>query len=258
MNHTVFGKLKVQFYDEKSDMGHAMAQAVTKCILELLQKKDTINMVFAAAPSQLQFLRTLALDEKIPWQKINAFHMDEYVGLDPEDSRSFANFLNNNIFDKLPFKNAYLLNGKNSSLELECKRYAELLHENPPDIICMGIGENAHIAFNDPHVANFNDPQKVKIVDLDVACKKQQVNDGCFSTVSEVPNYAITLTIPTLMSATHIFCIVPGASKAEAVYHTLFSSISEDYPASCLRLHPDAFLFLDGESSNLVTEAMKK
>jgi len=249
---TQYGKLKVQFHQNKSDAGKMMAELVVKRIIKLLKKKKSINIVFAAAPSQLDFIESLLIYKEIEWNRIKAFHMDEYVGLDKEDSRSFSNFLSQNLFDKVPFKEVNLINGKNISSINECLNYAALLQENPSDIICMGIGENAHLAFNDPHVANFKDIEIVKVVDLDSDCRKQQVNDGCFATINDVPKFAMTLTIPYLMKAPHIFCVVPGKTKAMAVYHTLFSPISEKYPATCLREHQDATLFLDNESSILI------
>ncbi|MBD0777380.1 glucosamine-6-phosphate deaminase [Maribacter sp. ANRC-HE7] len=252
IKETVYGKLKVQFHQDKRDAGRMMAQLVALRIIKLLDNKETINMIFAAAPSQLEFLDSLLLHDEIPWERINAFHMDEYVGLDKKDASSFSSFLSQHIFDRVPFKKVHLINGKNASPKMECDIYSYLLHKNPPDIVCMGIGENAHIAFNDPHVADFKDSETVKVVDLDNDCRNQQVNDGCFTSINDVPKFALTLTIPCLMKAPHIFCIVPGKTKAKAIYHTLLSPIGEKYPATCLREHMDATLFLDQESSSLI------
>jgi glucosamine-6-phosphate deaminase len=142
--------------------------------------------------------------------------------------------------------------------QAECERYAALLREHPVDITCMGIGENTHLAFNDPHVAEFNDPRLVKIVDLDEACKQQQVNEGCFDHISQVPVYAFTLTIPALLEADQIFCMVPGAAKAQAVYHTLKSEVTEQYPSTILRKHAGAYLFLEKESAAKIIEEAKQ
>jgi glucosamine-6-phosphate deaminase len=139
-----------------------------------------------------------------------------------------------------------------TDLEGECRRYGELLMRYPVDVVFMGIGENTHIAFNDPHVARFDDPRIVKVVDLDEACRQQQVNDGCFKTLGDVPRNALTLTIPALMKADHIFCMVPGKTKAQAVYHTLNSEISERFPSTILRTHPSAILFIDKDSASLL------
>ncbi len=148
----------------------------------------------------------------------------------------------------------YYLQGYAKDTASECKRYADLLEQYPVDITCMGIGENAHLAFNDPHVANFNDPVLVKVVDLDEACRQQQVNEGCFPSVQDIPAYALTLTIPALMNAAYIFCMVPGSTKANAVYHTLNDDIKELYPSTILRKHSNALLFLDKDSAVRVLE----
>jgi glucosamine-6-phosphate deaminase len=148
----------------------------------------------------------------------------------------------------------HYLGGNAPDLAAECDRYAALLREYPTDIVFMGIGENTHIAFNDPHVADFNDPYLVKVVDLDQACRQQQVNDGCFAAIDQVPTHALTLTVPALMQAREVFCVVPGPNKAQAVYHTLRGPIVDTYPSTALRRHPRAILFLDSQSAGLVLE----
>jgi glucosamine-6-phosphate deaminase len=174
--------------------------------------------------------------------------MDEYIGLG-DAPQQFGIWLKEKIFDKLPFRKVFFLNGNAEDIPAECKRYTALLKEHPLDINFMGIGENAHLAFNDPHVADFNDPYFVKVVDLDTACKQQQVNEDCFGDISEVPSYALTLTVPALLKAKYIFCMVPGHLKALAVYHTIMSGISEKYPSTILRTHADAYLFLEKKSA---------
>jgi glucosamine-6-phosphate deaminase len=243
--------LKTVILENREKLGETAAKAAANCIQQLLQTKDYINLIFAAAPSQNEFLAHL-LKLPVAWTRINAFHMDEYVGLPEDAPQGFGNFLRRNIFDKVHFKSVHFINGQAVSAQEECVRYAKLLQQFPPDMVLMGIGENTHIAFNDPHVANFKDEEAVKVVDLDIACRQQQVNDGCFTTLAEVPLYAITLTVPVLMSAPHIFCMVPGENKAQAVLHTLKSEISEKYPSTILRNHPNASLFLDENSAKLV------
>jgi glucosamine-6-phosphate deaminase len=243
--------LKTQILENREKLGEVAAKEVADCIHKLLQTEEFINLIFAAAPSQNEFLSNL-LNLPIAWNRINAFHMDEYVGL-PEDAlQGFGNFLKRNIFDKAPFKSVNLINGNSSFVQRECERYTKLLQEFQPHMVLMGIGENTHIAFNDPHVANFNDTEAVKVVDLDTACRQQQVNDGCFENLNEVPLYALTLTIPTLMSAPHIFCMVPGEKKSQAVLHTLKAEITEKYPSTILRNHPNVSLFLDKDSAKLI------
>ena len=229
-------------------MGEAAAAMAADRIRLLLQEKETLNIVFAAAPSQQEFLESLAADAGIPWERINAFHMDEYIGLEATAPQGFGNFLKERIFSKAPFRSVHYLNGNAPDMQQECERYAALLRQGV-DIVNMGIGENTHIAFNDPHVADFADPQLVKVVDLDYACRQQQVNDGCFETFAQVPTHALTLTVPALMQASYVFCMVPGPNKAAAVKHTLFDGISEKYPSTVLRRHPRAVLFVDKDSA---------
>lgn len=242
-------ELLVKVYNTRDEMGRASAYDVSSKISELLRIKDVINIVFAAAPSQNEFLAYLN-NEDLEWDRINAFHMDEYIGLPSDAPQLFANFLRERLFSQKPFKNVFYINGNTTNPEKECERLIKLLEENPLDITCMGIGENGHIAFNDPHVADFNDPKKVKIVDLDERCRQQQVNDGCFKTLEEVPRYAITMTIPTLISSPYIFCIVPAKQKAEAVRNTLLGPIDESCPASILRRRKNAILYLDLDSAS--------
>jgi len=242
-------KLKVKIYNTRVEMGVKAAQDAANGITALLQKQDAVNMIFAAAPSQNEFLAALSVIEGIDWTRINAFHMDEYIGLDENASQLFGRFLRDRIFDKVPFKNIFYINGNTENPSGECNRYGMLLNEYPADIVCMGIGENAHIAFNDPHIANFNDPLPVKIVELSEASRYQQVHDKCFAKIEDVPSAAITLTIPTLMSAALVYCIVPGNTKSRAVYHTLQSQIEEQYPSTILRRHGNATLYLDKDSA---------
>jgi glucosamine-6-phosphate deaminase len=244
--------LKVKIFHRREKMGEEVAHDVSDTIQKLLRHKDEINMIFAAAPSQNDFIKELIADKFIKWQKINAFHMDEYIGLNEEAPQGFGNFLKNRIFGKVPFKSVHYINGQAEDLSDECNRYAGLLQKYPVDIVCLGIGENGHIAFNDPPVADFQDQEYVKVVTLEQACRQQQVNDGCFATLNEVPAKAFTLTIPSLMKANYMFCIVPTKLKAEAVYRTLNDEISEKCPATILRTKRDAILYLDKDSASLL------
>jgi len=239
-------------YPTRAVMGEEAGKQVEKKIIELLSHKEQIRMVFAAAPSQNEFLEYLAGSKLIQWEKIVAFHMDEYIGLSPDSPFSFAYFLNEKLFGKVPFKEVHLLNGMNQA-DKEVERYAGLLNQSPIDIICLGIGENGHIAFNDPDMADFKDPETVKIVTLDKQCRQQQVNEGCFPELNDVPKMAITLTIPTLMSGNYLFCIVPGKSKRKALNEALFGPIASTCPASILRTHRSCRFFLDTASYKEVT-----
>lgn len=205
--------------------------------------------MFAAAPSQNEFLVALVNDKNIPWHRINAFHMDEYMGLEEGDSRTFRAFLKKAIFDKVPFNQIFLINGEKEPEE-ECERLEAIMKEHPLDIVFMGIGENGHIAFNDPPVADFKDPKNIKIVELEENCRKQQVNDKCFESLDEVPKNALTVSIPKLMQANHIFCIVPGILKAQAIKGTFLGPINESCPASILRRHDNAHVYVDKDSAS--------
>ncbi|MCF2491230.1 glucosamine-6-phosphate deaminase [Dyadobacter sp. CY347] len=246
--------LEIKIFDTRQEMGLNAAKMVADKIRELQQIKDSVNIIFASAPSQNEFLAALKEEKGIQWEKINAFHMDEYVGLPDDAPQNFGNFLKVKLFDFVPFKSVSYLNGNAEHIDAECDRYAKLLEENPIDIVCLGIGENGHLAFNDPHVAFFDDPLIVKQVDLDHACRQQQVNDACFDTFDEVPQTALTLTIPTLMKAKYAFAMVPGEKKAQAIYHTVAEEIQEEYPSTILRKHPSAILFIDKASSGKLKE----
>jgi len=245
---TTFDNLVVKVYSSRQALGEYAALDAADRIIRLLKEKDEINIIFAAAPSQDEFLKALISNKHIDWSKINAFHMDEYIGLAPHAPQGFGNFLKERIFSKVGFKSVNYINGNNTDLDYECTRYAELLKEHPLDIGFMGIGENGHLAFNDPGVADFKDSAVVKVVELEEACRRQQVNDGCFKSLEDVPKKALTVTIPPLFSAKYIFCMVPAATKAEAVKNTLTGPIDESCPASILRRHNNAILYLDTNS----------
>jgi glucosamine-6-phosphate deaminase len=190
--------LNVNIYDSRLEMGNAAAHDVKAAILEALAEKDSINMIFAAAPSQNEVLAALANDKEIPWERVNAFHMDEYIGLSPDAPQGFGNFLREHLFGIAPFGSVNYIRPDASDADAECERYSKLLIENPTDIVVLGIGENGHIAFNDPPVADFCDSAVVKPVKLDEICRNQQVNDGCFKSIDDVPTHALTLTVPLL------------------------------------------------------------
>jgi len=239
--------LKIKIFENRNTMGRAVAFEVAEKMKELLAKKQSIRMVFAAAPSQNEFLEVLRNDNSIEWDRIEVFHIDEYIGLSQENTQSFSGFLCSQLFDVVKPKEVYLIDGTNDPF-LECERYGKLLAEAAIDIVCLGIGENGHIAFNDPPVADFSDSKSIKRVELDEICRQQQVNDGCFNSIEDVPTHAITLTIPTIMSGANLFCIVPGKTKKEAVYHTINGPISTQCPATILRQHKNCQLYLEVDS----------
>jgi 6-phosphogluconolactonase/glucosamine-6-phosphate isomerase/deaminase len=239
--------LKVEVYANRNEMGTAAGHDVAEKMKELLNHKERIRMVFAAAPSQNEFLQTLKSIEGIDWSRVIAFHMDEYIGLPLDAPQRFGTFLCKGLFDEVKPGVVHLIDSSND-IEEECLRYGKMIEEAPIDIVCLGIGENGHIAFNDPPVADFDEKALVKSVELDRACRQQQVNDGCFSALEEVPTHALTLTIPALFAGAHLFCIVPGSTKTAAVKRTLNGPISTECPSTILRRHRFCTLYVDRDS----------
>ena len=247
--NTVIRKIgfKAEIYKTRKAMGEAAGKKAEELILQCLKQKKEVRIIAAAAPSQNEILEYLANSKAVDWSRIIAFHIDEYLGLADDAPQSFANFLRERLFDRVPFKKVHYLEG-NKDPAKECDRYTALLKKAPIDLLLCGIGENGHLAFNDPPVADFNDPLLVKIVNLDSACRNQQVHDGCFVSLKDVPKQALTLTIPILMSAAYAVCTVPGPSKTAAVGRLFKGPVETKCPSSILRFHPDCTVFLDSES----------
>lgn len=252
MQTTGAGKLQIRIYETRDAMGKAAAEHVTERINNVLKTQKRANIIFAAAPSQNEFLAHLTASKEIDWSRIVGLHMDEYVHLPRESGQLFSQYLARHLLSKVMMAKFYIINAEAGDPEAECERYAELLRTFPPDIVCMGIGENGHIAFNDPPVADFADPKTVKIVELDEPCRRQQVNDGCFPTIEDVPKTAMTLTIPALMAAQYLSIVVPSARKAEAVRNTVHAPMTHAVPSTVLRTHHNATLFLDSASASLL------
>jgi glucosamine-6-phosphate deaminase len=250
LNTFVVERLTVDVVENRKAIGEISAQHVGELIHETLQRKKETRIIFAAAPSQNEFLNELTNDEKIDWSRVVAFHMDEYIGLPSNSDKLFNAYLNEHIFSKVKCKSVYLINSQEKDSLKECARYEKLFREKQIDIVCMGIGENGHIAFNDPPVANFNDEKYVKVVELEERDKVQQVNDAGFKSVEDVPKTAYTLTIPALISAKYLSVVVPGIRKAKAVKETLTTKLSTKCPATILRTHPSARLFIDNDSAS--------
>jgi glucosamine-6-phosphate deaminase len=247
--------LQVAVYEDRGSLGHAAARCVALAIGARQAETGRANVVFAAAPSQDEFLAGLVAHRTIDWSRVVAFHMDEYLGLGPDHRASFRRYLAEHLFRlaELPPDQLRLIPGENTDRPLRtCLEYEDLLRAEPTDIVCAGIGENGHLAFNDPPVADFLDPVFIKVVRLDELCRTQQLHDGCFARIEDIPTHAYTLTIPALLAAPVVSVVVPGARKAEAVLRTLRGPISESCPASALRRHPGATLYLDRESARLI------
>lgn len=247
-------RLNVLTHPDRFAMGRAAALQTAGTIQEVLGENGAARVIFACAPSQHEFLASLTAIPGIDWSKVTIFHTDEYIGLPEDHPSSFRSFHRKHLLEKITPAAFHGIRGESEDPEAECLRYAALLAESPIDLLCMGIGENGHIAFNDPLVADFEDPLPVKVVGLDGASRQQQVHDGCFPDIDSVPDKAITLTCPTLLAAKRLVCVVPGPRKAAAISNTLRSaSISPLIPSSILRLHPRGTLHLDYHSAKFLT-----
>jgi glucosamine-6-phosphate deaminase len=247
--------LEVFVYENRALAGRAAAHGIVQAIRSRQRTQGNVNVVFAAAPSQDEFLAGLVADAEIDWTRVVAFHLDEYLGIDADHPVSFRRYLQEHLFRLVGLgqDRLRLIPGEQVERPLQtCLAYEDLLRANPTDIVCAGIGENGHLAFNDPPVADFLDPVLVKVVRLDAPCRNQQLNDGCFERLEDIPTHAYTLTIPALLRAPVVSVVVPGPRKANAVLTTLRGPIGEACPATALRRHSGARLYLDRESARLV------
>jgi glucosamine-6-phosphate deaminase len=247
--------LKVEVYSTRAEAGAAAARSVAEELTRLAQNNGTIGVIFATGASQLETLRALRDKPGLPWGKVQGFHMDEYVGIALDHPASFRRYMRLNLTDHVSMRSFREVNGNVLDLDLECRQYAIELHAANPQLCLLGIGENGHLAFNDPGVANFDDPVDVKIVELDQDCKQQQAAEGWFSTPENVPERAITLTIPALLRVPKLIVSVPGPRKANIIRRTLREEISMACPATILRRHPNATVFLDSESASQLHDA---
>jgi glucosamine-6-phosphate deaminase len=240
-------QLKIEIETSRKQMGAVAAAHIAAEIRHRLQHQERVRAVFAAAPSQSEMLHALAQEPNVDWQRVEAFHMDEYIGLPDNAEQNFRLWLRREFFDRVPLGRVSLIDPKEAP-ETCAASYTRELAEAPIDFVCLGIGVNGHLAFNDPP-ADFDDRDDVKIVDLELASRQQQVDDGLFASVEDVPTRAVTLTIPRLLRARRLFCCVPGKLKEAAVKRALSGDISSDSPASILRQHSDCTLYLDTDSA---------
>lgn len=247
-----YDQLHVEIHSNRAAMGVAAAGRASAILRQAIAENGCARIVLASAPSQDELLASLTSSPDIDWSKVTIFHMDEYVGLPADHPASFRNYQSRHVLSRVHPAAFHGLRGEDLDPFAECHRYARLLAQAPIDLVCMGIGENGHIAFNDPPFADFHDKPSVKVVVLDEACRQQQVNDRCFPDLDSVPRRAITLTCPALMAGKAIVCVVPGPRKAVAVGSTLYDPVSTDCPATILRSHPDAVLYLDSASASLL------
>ncbi|MBD3287824.1 glucosamine-6-phosphate deaminase [candidate division KSB1 bacterium] len=248
-------QLQVKIYDSSISMGQAASDFVAGELNRATQKRGYANLIFATGASQFKFIDAFKKDKTVDWARITVFHLDEYKGMSDQHPASFRRYLKERILDEVKPQQIYFLNGDVDDIDAEVTNYERLLKQHPVDVACIGIGENGHIAFNDPPVADFNDPKLVKVLELDEACRKQQLGEGWFDTIHDVPTHALSLTIPAIMQCQAVSTAVPDLRKADAVYNTLNSEISTSCPATILRTHPKAVLFLDPDSASKLEKA---
>lgn len=242
--------LPVLIYETREAMGKAAAEDATARIKRVIDRKGSANIIFAAAPSQNDLIAGL-LEADLDWTKIRAFQQDEYIGIDVDEPAGFGNFLRRALYDRVPLMEVHYLLTENSKMEEKIAEYSELLTRYPADLIFLGVGENGHLAFNDPPVADFDDPVMIKAVELDEICRQQQVNDACFPSLDQVPTHALTLTLSLIRSVPEAICVVPTSRKADAIRQALRGDLSTQCPASMLRTMPGASLYLDKDSASL-------
>lgn len=247
-----YDNLPVTIFPDKQTMGVAVADRAAEILCTALNHKPSANLILATGNSMLNFLTALCDHSEVDWKRVNIFHMDEYLGMPETHPASFRRYIREKVVDIVHPRAFFGVNADAPDPNVECQRYEGLLREYPADLCCLGIGENGHLAFNDPPVADFDDPVWVKVVELDLACRMQQVGEGHFKSLDEVPRQAITLTIPALLSAANVVVIAPEKRKAVAVKNALTGAISTACPASILRKMHHSELFLDHDSASLL------
>ena len=242
--------LAVRVFADEAQLAADAAQMATQHLQDTLAAQGSAAVILASANSQIQFVEALLRLGGVDWSRVTLFHMDEYLGLEATHPASFRRFMRERVADRVQPRAFHYIAGDAMEPLAECDRYASLLRAQPIDLCCLGIGENGHIAFNDPPVADFADPRVIKLVKLDEACRRQQVGEGHYPNLSAVPQYAFTLTVPTLCAAKQMLCIVPEKRKAEAVRQALRGPVAATCPASFLRRQAHCTLFLDAESAS--------
>ena len=243
-----FGNLRMQVYTDKEAAGAAAARDAAEAMRQQAAGRDNIGVIFATGASQMAMLGALTTIEGIPWEKVLGFHMDEYVDIQPDHPASFRRYLRERLTSRVPIGHFLGVDGNKDPAE-ECRYYTEALRSAQPQLCLLGIGENGHLAFNDPGEADFQDPADMKVVHLDDACRAQQVAEGWFPSLDEVPSRALTLTIPALFRTPKLIVSVPGPRKAAIVRRTALEPISIACPATILRTHSDATVYLDPDSA---------
>ena len=246
---------RVEIARDAGSLARAAADAAAAALRRAVEANGVANAMFATGNSQLAFTDLLVADTpRVPWKDVVVFHMDEYVGVGDEHPASFRRWIRERIVEPASPREAHYLDGL-APPDLESARYADLLRRHPLDLCCLGIGENGHLAFNDPPTADFDDPLDVKEVVLEQACRAQQVHEGHFAAEEEVPTTAVTVTIPALLRATTVLAVVPEARKAAPVRAALEGPVATSCPASILQRTPHATVYLDPDSAGLLAGA---
>lgn len=243
------GTLKLQVFPDRKSAGEAAARDAAGALKDLSRNGHGIGVIFATGDSQLEMLRALTSIPDLPWEKVTGFHLDEYVGIDDGHFASFRRYLRENLTQRVPIQKFFEIDGDAPNPDQVQSEYMKRLREADPQLCLLGIGENGHLAFNDPGEADFHDPVAMKIVALDSECRQQQLAEGWFERFEDVPRQAMTLTIPTIMNVRKLIVSIPGHRKARCVRRTLLEPISTACPATILRTHPDVTLYLDEESA---------
>lgn len=252
VSELTIGRLLTRVYESPESLARAAARHTADIIRDSVARQGRARIVIATGNSQLQFVRALGTEPDVPWPSVTVFHLDEYVGIPADHPASFRRWILGNIQNPLGPESVHYINGEAPDPVAEAARYEVLLRAEPLDLVCMGIGENGHIAFNEPYQADLADTHWVRVITLDARSRTQQVGEGHFPSVDAVPEQAITLTIPALLAPGRIQVVVPERRKAEAVRSTLTMPVSNACPASVLREQDNAMLFLETESAALL------
>ena len=247
------GKLTVLEYENRDTLGSSASKAISELMRSVIKEKGRVRMVFASAMSQTEFLKCLGEEADIDWTKVYAFHLDEYLDFPSDHEQSFAKFLTDRLFDRVKVAHFYPINSEAPDPEEECRRYGSLLSESPIDIMILGIGESAHLAFIDPPYCDFNDPETFKTTKLDDQSREQMVHDGCFTSFEEVPKQAYTMTVPTCLTGLATIILVPTKLKAQAIKKVVDGPITTQVPASILQEKENSWLLIDRDSGSLLT-----
>ena len=243
------GTIKLEIHPDKKGAGAAAARAAAEELRRLDQLGKDIGVISATGASQFDTLEALTSIPGLPWNHVLGFHLDEYVGLGKDHPASFRRYLREKLTQRVAMRQFFEIDGSADDLDAVCREYLKALHRADPQLCLLGIGENGHLAFNDPAEAHFNDPQAMKVVKLDLLCRQQQAAEGWFRSWGEVPERALTLTIPTLFQIPKLIVSVPGSRKAQVIRRTLQDPITTDCPSTLLRTHPDVTIYLDTDSA---------